>query len=191
MTEVVNRHQLTCSQPGYHEVISSPTMITHIAYSLHGSNAKLRALVTTVLAAISFMSVQEGHKAIISALSDYRIEFSEAFRFEGLIASLRLPEVEYGDGTPAPEAEEEGIWEARTAVMSLINAITTCPDALEDRVLFRDEFTRRGLNEVMVVSAVYLGGPTKNDPKPVSDHAIRQAARIPSNTARRVHGGEI
>jgi diaphanous 1 len=131
-------------------------MITHIAYSLHESNAKLRALVTTVLAAISFMSVQEGHKAVISALSDYGVEFSEAFRFEGLITSLRLPEVEYGDGAPGPEAEEEGIWEARTAVMSLINALTTCLDALEDRILLRDEFTRRGLNEVMVVSAVGL-----------------------------------
>lgn len=127
-------------------------MITHIAYSLHGSSAKLRALVTTVLAAISFISVQEGHKGVISALSDYRIEFSEAFRFEGLITSLRLPEVEYGDGPLGAEAEEEGAWEARTAVMSLINAITTCPDALEDRVLLRDEFTRRGLNELMVVS---------------------------------------
>jgi diaphanous 1 len=132
-------------------------MITHIAYSLHGSNAKLRALVTIVLAAISFISVQEGHKAVISALSDFRIEFSEVFRFEGLIASLRLPEVEYGDGSPAPEAEEEGIWEARTAVMSLINAITTSPDTLEDRILMRDEFTRRGLNEVMVVSIAKSG----------------------------------
>jgi diaphanous 1 len=127
-------------------------MITHIAYSLYGCTARLRALVTTVLAAISFISVQEGHKAVISALSDYRIEFSEAFRFEGLIASLRLPELEYGDGLIAVEGEEEGIWEARTAVMSLINAITTSPDSLEDRILLRDEFTRRGLNEVMVVS---------------------------------------
>lgn len=131
-------------------------MITHIAYSLHESNAKLRALVTTVLAAISFISAQEGHKAVVSALSDYRVEFSEAFRFEGLITSLRPPEVEYGDGATSPEAEEEGIWEARTAVVSLINAITTCPDALEDRILLRDEFTRRGLNEVMVVSVVNL-----------------------------------
>lgn len=156
MTQATDRYQLTCSQIGYHEVISSPTMITHITYSLHESGAKLRALVSTVLAAIGFISVQEGHKAVISALSDYRVEFSEAFRFEGLVASLRPPEVEYGDGVPAPEAEEEGIWEARTAVMSLINAITTCPDALEDRVLLRDEFTRRGLNEAMVVSVVNL-----------------------------------
>lgn len=132
-------------------------MITHISYSLYGSSAKLRALVTTVLAAIGFISVQEGHKAVLSALSDYRIEFSEAFRFEGLITSLRLPEVEYGEGPPSSEAEEEGIWEARTAVISLINAITTSPDSLEDRILLRDEFTRRGLNEVMVVRIVNPG----------------------------------
>lgn len=111
---------------------------------------------TTVLAAISFISVQEGHNAVISALSDYRVEFSEAFRFEELISSLRLPEVEYGDEPPALEAEEEGIWEARTAVMSLINAVTSSPDSLEDRILLRNEFTRRGLNEVMVVSTVNL-----------------------------------
>jgi diaphanous 1 len=131
-------------------------MITHVSYSLHGSSAKLRALVTTVLAAISFVSAEEGHKAVISSLSDYRVEFSEAFRFEDLIASLRLPEIEYGDDPPASEAEEECTWEARIAVMSLINAITTCPDGLEDRVLLRDEFSRRGLNEVMVVGTVDL-----------------------------------
>lgn len=132
-------------------------MITHVAYSLHIGNPKLRALAATVLAAISFISAQEGHKAVVSALSDYRVEFSEAFRFEGLIAFLRLPEVDYGDGNPTPEAEEEGIWEARTAIMSLVNAITTSPDSLEDRVLLRDEFTRRGLNETIVVSIVSLG----------------------------------
>ena len=166
-------------------------MITHIAYSLHESNAKLRALVTTVLAAISFISVQEGHKAVISALSDYRIEFLEAFRFEGLITSLRLPEVEYGDGPPSPEAGEEGVWEARTAVMSLINAITTCPDALEDRVLLRDEFTRRGLNEVMVVSVENFRGPTNDGLSTLSGSAICQAAGISPNTAGHLHRGEI
>lgn len=136
----------------------------------------------TVLAAISFISVQEGHKAVISALSDYRVEFSEAFRLEGLIAYLRLPEVEYGDETPVPEAEEEGIWEARTAVMSLVNAITTSPDSLEDRILLRDEFTRRGLNEVMVVRIDNLRS-VYEVVTPVSGATICQTTRVPSNTA--------
>jgi hypothetical protein len=91
----------------------------------------------------------EGHKVVISAFSDYRVEYSESFRFEELIGSLRPSENIDNEETLR---EEEGIWEARAAVMSLINALTTCPDSVEDRILLRDEFTRRGLNEVMVVS---------------------------------------
>lgn len=126
-------------------------MITHIAYSLHGSSSKLRSLVSTVLAAICIISMTDGHKLVMSALSDYRIEYAESFRFEELIGSLRLPEI--ADAEEASGAEEEGVWEARTASMSLVNALTTCPDSLEDRIFLREEFTRRGLNEVMVVSS--------------------------------------
>lgn len=127
-------------------------MITHIAYSLHGSSSKLRSLVSTVLAAICIISMIDGHKLVISALSDYRVEYAEPFRFEELVGSLRLPEISGPED--ANGVEEEGLWEARTASMSLINALTTCPDSLEDRISFRDEFTRRGLNEVMVVRIV-------------------------------------
>ena len=90
----------------------------------------------------------------MAALSDYRVAFGEAFRFEGLIASLRVADMN-DDNDNVSEAsfggEEEGIWEARTAAMSLINAITNCPDSLEERIMLRDEFSRRGLNEVIVV----------------------------------------
>ena len=47
--------------------------------------------------------------------------------------------------------EEEGVWEARTASMALVNAMTNFPDSLEDRILLREELTRRGLNEAIVV----------------------------------------
>lgn len=50
--------------------------------------------------------------------------------------------------------DEEGVWEARTASMALVNAITNFPDSLEDRILLREELTRRGLNEVLVVSLI-------------------------------------
>lgn len=36
--------------------------------------------------------------------------------------------------------------------MSLVNAITNSPDDLEERMMLREEFTRRGLNEAMAVS---------------------------------------
>lgn len=134
--------------------MSPPTLITHVAYSLHGSSAKLRTLTSEVLAAICVLSLNEGHKAVLSALSDYRVEFEETFRFQELIASLRLPEVS-DEGSVSDEfgygSEEEGVWEARTASMALLNALTNCPDALEERIMLREEFGRRGLNEIIVV----------------------------------------
>lgn len=94
---------------------------------------------------------------MLSALSDYRVEFEEPFRFQELIASLQLPEVT-DDGVTVGEFgysnDEEGVWEARTASMALINALTNCPAALEERILLREEFGRRGLNEVIVVCSL-------------------------------------
>lgn len=96
-------------------------------------------------------------------MSDYRIAFEEAFRFEELIQSLRLPEedpnVELigGGGVGAGAGiEDDGVWEARTASLVLVNALTNCPESLEERVMLREEFGRRGLNEVIVVRSFHL-----------------------------------
>lgn len=88
-------------------------------------------------------------------MSDYRIEFNEKFRFQELLGSLRVPDAlaegeNLGD-YQAYTLEEEGSWEARTASMAFINALTNFPESLEERILLREEFTRRGLNEVLVV----------------------------------------
>lgn len=91
-------------------------------------------------------------------MSDYRIAFEEAFRFEELIQSLRLPEESsdaesIGGGAGAGVGtDDDGVWEARTASLVLVNALTNCPESLEERVMLREEFGRRGLNEVIVVS---------------------------------------
>ena len=88
-------------------------------------------------------------------MSDYRVEFEEAFRFQELIASMRLPDINDEEASSTEDGysnEEEGVWEARTASMALVNALTNCPDSLEERILLREEFSRRGLNEVIVVS---------------------------------------
>ena len=129
----------------------------------------------------------------MAALSDYRVAFDEAFRFEGLIASLRVADMN-DDNDNVSEAsfggEEEGIWEARTAAMSLINAITNCPDSLEERIMLRDEFSRRGLNEVIVVRrrvmlyfrrtlTSYAGTP------------LRQTSRSTAYATRCVHGRKV
>jgi diaphanous 1 len=111
--------------------------------------------VSDLLAAICVLAIPEGHKVVMAAMSDYRVVFEEAFRFEELISSLRLPEIDSNDsaGSAAHPSEDDSSWEARTASMVLINALTNGPESLEERILLREEFSRRGLNEVIVVSA--------------------------------------
>jgi len=104
------------------------------------------------------LSVVDGHKAVLAAFSDFRIACDEDFRFESLLFSLRLPDVNFDNDSGSGICfgnEEEGIWEARIATMTLINALTNCPENLEDRMLLREEFTRRGLNELIVVSPAF------------------------------------
>lgn len=146
------------TEAGFSEVLSSPIAITHITYALHDAAPKLRALVSEVLAAIAMLSVPHGHRAVLAAMSDYRIAFDETFRFEELVAVLRPPESEFGIETTLND--DDGTWDARIATMTLINALTNCPDLLEERVVLRDEFTRRGLNEAMVTLR-YMKPPDK------------------------------
>jgi diaphanous 1 len=110
--------------------------------------------VSDLLAAICILAIPEGHKMVMAAMSDYRIVFEELFRFEGLISSLRLPEDDPNDftGSCTHSSEDDGAWDARTSSMVLINALTNGPESLEERILLREEFSRRGLNEVIVVS---------------------------------------
>lgn len=106
-----------------------------------------------LLAAICILAIPEGHKMVMAAMSDYRIVFEESFRFEELISSLRLPEVDPDDFTGNTHPlEDDGAWDARTSSMVLVNALTNGPESLEERMLLREEFSRRGLNEVIVVS---------------------------------------
>lgn len=141
-------------------------VITHISYSLYASSIKVQTLASELLAAICFLSVNEGHKSVLAAMSDFRVAFDESFRFESLIATLRLPELAAsdtesdGEGSYGLGYEREGVWEARTSAMTLINALTNCPESLEERILLREELGRRGLNETIVASCLSLALPS-------------------------------
>jgi diaphanous 1 len=88
----------------------------------------------------------------MAAFSDYRIVYDELYRFDSLVAALRISDQNNNSAVAnAFLRDEDGIWEARTAFMALINALTNCPESLEDRISLREEFGRRGLNEVIVV----------------------------------------
>jgi diaphanous 1 len=146
---------MTSSKIGFNEVLTAPTVITHISYSLHTLSLKVHTLAAELLAAICILSLNEGHKAVLAALSDFRVVHEESFRFETIISTLRLPDFDLESEAEAGSGfgnEEEGVWEARTASMALINAITNCPESLDERIMLRDEFSRRGLNEIIVVS---------------------------------------
>ena len=87
-------------------------------------------------------------------MSDFCITYEEPFRFETLLNTLRLPDLAHlddDDGAFGFGNEEEGVWDARTSSMALINALTNCPESLEERILLREEFGRRSLNEIIVV----------------------------------------
>ena len=129
-----------------------------MTYALYSSSAKLRALILELLAAICNVAPVQGHTVVLSALSDYRIMFQESFRFESLIKFLRVPatqELITDEDAANLVVDEENIWDSRTACMALVNAIVSCPEILDDRILLRDEFTRRGINEASVVSVLY------------------------------------
>lgn len=134
----------------------SPTLITHITYALHTDSLKLKTLTCELLAAICILSVTHGHRLVLAAFSDYRIAYEEAFRFEELIESLRISseDEDSDEDDTLGGKDEEGAWEARTAAMTLVNAITTCPESLEERIQLREEFSRRGLNEIIVVCRI-------------------------------------
>lgn len=134
-------------------MLASSTIVTHIVFGLHNASHKLRTLASELLAALCVLSLTEGHKLVLAGFSDYRVAYGEDFRFVELVESLQVGSTPRMDEKSPPNLDtSEGIWEARSATLALINAIVNCPEALEDRVMLRDELTRRGLNEAIVVS---------------------------------------
>ncbi|KAF7302007.1 Formin-like protein 6 [Mycena indigotica] len=192
--------------PGLQRAFSSRTLITHMAYALHGSSLKLRGLVTRILAALCGLPADrpEGQKLVLAALTDYRIEFEEAFRFEQLLEFMRDTFDAEGDLGSEEVKREAELWEARTWSMALVNQLIFHSEAFEDRVMLRDEFARRGLNEA-VVTLRYLG-PTDDlrtqieryaDDKFADEESMRDRARSyigqagsPVNHERGMSGSE-
>ncbi|CAG8625746.1 6835_t:CDS:10 [Cetraspora pellucida] len=125
---------------GFSQVLKCPSLINGIVFCLHTPNNKLRTQVADVLAALCVLS-PEGHKLALDAFSDFRYIQEEKFRFQYLIETLTSNEME----------EDSASLEYKTACLSLVNAIVNSPDELEERMLLREEFQRRGLKELFVI----------------------------------------
>ncbi|CAG8718635.1 10240_t:CDS:2, partial [Funneliformis mosseae] len=108
-------------------------------FCLHTQDNKLRSQVADVLAAICVISLK-GHELVLSAFSDFRQIYEEKFRFQYLIETLR-----------GKKEDNSTLMEHKTAYLRLINAIVNSPEEVEERMLLRDEFYRRGLSEVFAI----------------------------------------
>ncbi|KAJ9078460.1 hypothetical protein DSO57_1006241 [Entomophthora muscae] len=128
------------TQPGFHDVLKHPAIIQCIAFSINTSSDKLRNIVAEVLAAICVLS-KDGHRQVLEAFSDFRLKFQEDFRFQYLLNSLHSPVSTEGISAIAAH-------DFKTTCLSFINAIVNTPEALDERMLLREEFRRRGLREI-------------------------------------------
>jgi diaphanous 1 len=114
-------------------------LVASIVFCLHTVNNKLRSQVADVLAALCVLSL-DGHKLVVGAFTEFRIIHEEKFRFQYLVNSLK-----------GNEEEDSTSIEYKAAGLSLVNAIVNSPDIIEERILLRDEFERRGIDNVFKV----------------------------------------
>ncbi|KAF9922772.1 hypothetical protein FBU30_007121, partial [Linnemannia zychae] len=133
------------TEPGFSQVLRSPSLVAHISYCLYTTNSKLRTKVAEVLAALCVMS-PDSHRLVLMALSDFRIAHEERFRFEYLVQSLAT--TVSGDMDGIDDHQESFEWEYKTACLSLMNALANSPSSLDDRISLRNELRRRGLEDV-------------------------------------------
>jgi len=148
----------SCSQIGFSRVVARPSLVTSVVFSIYSPSLKLRSLVADVLAAMCLLS-HDGRRLVLSAFSDARLDHGEKYRFEWLVDRIKvvdLPDDRTIDGSSVlsgadeeDDADEASFFEWRTAAMSLVNALANSPHDLEERMMMRDEFARRGLNEAM------------------------------------------
>ncbi|KAI8600503.1 hypothetical protein EDD21DRAFT_376993 [Dissophora ornata] len=132
------------TEPGFTQVLRSPSLVAHISYCLYTTNSKLRTKVAEVLAALCVMS-PESHRLVLMALSDFRVAHEERYRFEYLVQTLAEP---VSDEVDSADNQESFEWEYKTACLSLMNALANSPAALDDRISLRNELRRRGLEDV-------------------------------------------
>jgi len=118
-----------------------------ITYSIRVPTLKSRCLSADMLAAMCLISPL-GHQLVLDGFSDSKISLGETFRLEWLISSLDA----FGSGDGDEVEDESGMWEWRTAVLGLINALTTSGTDVELRCDLRGEIRRRGFDHAVDVS---------------------------------------
>uniref|UniRef100_A0A668A305 Formin-like 2b n=1 Tax=Myripristis murdjan TaxID=586833 RepID=A0A668A305_9TELE len=117
-------------QYGFNMVMSHPHAVNEIALSLNNRNARTKALVLELLAAVCL--VRGGHEIILSAFDNFKTVCSETMRFEKLMEHFKN--------------EDDNI-DFMVACMQFINIVVHSVEDMNFRVHLQYDFTKLNLDE--------------------------------------------
>jgi diaphanous 1 len=76
------------TEPGFVQVLTAQPVVSRIAFTLFTPNDKLKSMAGEVLAALTLLGGDMGHKLVVTAMSDFRGFYNERYRFEYLVESV-------------------------------------------------------------------------------------------------------
>ncbi|CAM9135716.1 unnamed protein product [Lampetra planeri] len=119
-------------QSGFNLVMKHPCCVNEITLSLNNSNARTKALVLELLAAVCL--VRGGHDIILSAFDNFKEVCGEKSRFEKLMDYF---------------CSEDSNIDFMVACMQFINIVVHSVENMNFRVHLQYEFTHHGLDEYL------------------------------------------
>uniref|UniRef100_A0A672L5N3 Formin like 1 n=1 Tax=Sinocyclocheilus grahami TaxID=75366 RepID=A0A672L5N3_SINGR len=116
-------------QLGFNQVMAHPNCVNEITLSLNNKNARTKALVLELLAAVCL--VRGGHEMIIAAFNNFKEVCGEKNRFEKLMEYFR---------------NDDNNIDFMVACMQFINIVVHSVENMNFRVYLQHEFTQLGLD---------------------------------------------
>ncbi|XP_043082984.1 formin-like protein 1 [Puntigrus tetrazona] len=116
-------------QLGFNQVMAHPSCVNEITLSLNNKNARTKALVLELLAAVCL--VRGGHEMIIAAFNNFKEVCGEKNRFEKLMEYFR---------------NDDNNIDFMVACMQFINIVVHSVENMNFRVYLQHEFTQLGLD---------------------------------------------
>ncbi|XP_016418142.1 formin-like protein 1 [Sinocyclocheilus rhinocerous] len=119
-------------QLGFNQVMAHPNCVNEITLSLNNKNARTKALVLELLAAVCL--VRGGHEMIIAAFNNFKEVCGEKNRFEKLMEYYR---------------NDDNNIDFMVACMQFINIVVHSVENMNFRVYLQHEFTQLGLDSYL------------------------------------------
>uniref|UniRef100_A0A8C4QD72 Formin-like 1a n=1 Tax=Eptatretus burgeri TaxID=7764 RepID=A0A8C4QD72_EPTBU len=116
-------------QYGFNMVMAHPSCVNEITLSLNNRNARTKALVLELLAAVCL--VVGGHEKILAAFDNFKVVCGENFRFERLMEYFQ---------------NDDSNIDFSVACMQFINIVVHSVEDMNFRVYLQYEFTHLGLD---------------------------------------------